>query len=50
MSNCCHIAKVLSATVGISIVPKVIDLWRHLTNYWRGAWHTVYVMLPLKYK
>ena len=40
MSSGCHSAKVLSTTVGNSIVAMVTDLWHHLTYNLRGAWHT----------
>ena len=46
----CHSAKVLSTTVGNLIIAMVTDLRRALTYNSRGAWHTVYAMLPSNYK
>ena len=41
---------ILGTTVGNSVVSVLTHLWRHLTYDFRGAWHTVYAMLPLNYK
>ena len=49
-SSGCHSPKVLSKTVGNSIVAMVTDLWRHLTYTSSGAWHTMYAMLLYNYK
>ena len=46
MSSRCHSAKALSTTVGNSIVAMVTGIWHHITYDLRGAWHTVYAMLP----
>ena len=46
----CRSVKILSTTVGYSLVAMVTDL-RHLLTYdSRGAWHTVYAMLHSNYK
>ena len=47
-----HSAKVLATPICNSIVAvaMVTDLWCHLTYNSRGAWHTVYAMLPSNYK
>ena len=46
----CHSVKILTPTVGYSVVVMATDLCRSLTHDSRGAWHTVYVMLLLNYK
>ena len=46
MSSGCHSAKVLSTTFGYSLVAMITDLCRHLTYTSKGAWHTLYAMLP----
>ena len=45
-SSGCHSVKVLSTTFGYSLVAVVTDMYCHLTYNSRGAWHTVYAMLP----
>ena len=40
----CHSVKVISITIGKSLVGLVTDPYRHLTYDTRGAWHTVYAM------
>ena len=45
MSLGCHSVKVLSTTVGYSLVAVITELCCHLTYDSRGAWHRVYAML-----
>ena len=49
-SSECHSVKVLSTTVGFSLVVRVTDLLCHYTYNSRGAWHTPYAMLLSNYR
>ena len=49
-SSGCHYVKVLSTTVGYSLVAMIPDICCHLAYDSRGAWHIVYDMLLSKYK
>ena len=49
MSSTRHTAKVLSTTVGNSIVAMATDIWYYLVYNSRGAWHTLYAMLLSTY-
>ena len=50
MSSGCHSVKVLSTTVGCSLVAMVRDLCFHVSYDSIEAWHTAYAMLLSNYK